>query len=251
MYSHLMVAVLVPWAGKCPHRAAAFSYVRSWYQKNFPDWEICVGEASPGDQWCKAEAVRNALKQTSSDILIIADADCIAPKINEAVDAVRGTYGWAMPHYTVHRLSQEASRQVIENDADPATFPRSSRFYGQLPYAGYAGGGIVVMKRSAYASVPLDPRFIGWGQEDESWAIALRCLQGAPWRPRHGPMWHLWHPPQRRMSRSVGSPASRELRAAYKRVIKERAMERHLSVARAYIEEALEEGAKRRAMSPS
>lgn len=238
------VAVLIPWAGQCPHRTAALTHVQAWYQHNYPDWQICIGESAPGEAWCKAEAVREALRQTGADILIIADADCLAPKIGEAVAAVRAGSAWAMPHYTVHRLSASATRLVIEDGADPAELPRTTGYYSQMPYAGYAGGGIAVVSRETYASTPLDPRFIGWGQEDESWAIALKCLHGSPWRPRHGPLWHLWHPPQRRMTRSVGSHASRELYATYKRVVAERGMERNLATARAFIEQALTEGKK-------
>lgn len=240
----MSVAVLIPWAGQCAHRIAALSYVRTWYARNFPDWQVCIGESSSGAQWCKAGAVREALRQTAADTLVIADADCIAPKVGEAVEAVRSGSGWAMPHFTVHRLSEEGSRSVMHDEADPAHFPRTPRFYAQMPYGGYPGGGIVVVPRNTYASTPLDPRFIGWGQEDESWAMALKCLHGAPWRPRNAPLWHLWHPPQNRMSRSVGSPASQELRATYRRIADPRSMERNLATARNYIEQALMEGAQ-------
>jgi len=43
----------------------------------------------------------------------------------------------------------------------------------QRPYPGYPGGGITVLPRSTYTEVPLDLRYEGWGQEDESWAHAL------------------------------------------------------------------------------
>lgn len=236
----MSVAVLIPWAGECPHRAAALDHVRAWYGRHFPDWQICIGEARTGADWCKAEAVRNALVKTSADLLVIADADCFAPRIHEAVNAVTADHlAWAMPHYTVHRLSSQATREVIEDGTDPASFPRNVRHYAQMPYTGYPGGGIVIVRREKYLDCPLDPRFTGWGQEDESWAIALRSLYGPPWRPATGPLWHLWHPPQRRASRAVGSPASQELRTAYRKAAREKSMERHLQPARAFVREAV------------
>jgi hypothetical protein len=238
------VAVLVPWAGACPYRTVAFSYVRSWYAEHHPDWQICVGEATAGPQWCKAEAVRNAVRQTSADVLIVADADCFAPRVGEAVQAVEQSYAWAMPHYTVHRLTNHATKQLVEAGQEPSQFPRNVRYYAQMPYTGYAGGGIAVLKREAYAECPLDPRFIGWGQEDESWAIGLKSLYGAPWRPQRGPLWHLWHPPQRRSSRSVGSASSGQLRSAYRQAAVQRTMEGNLATARAYIQGAMEEGSR-------
>ena len=240
----MSVAVLIPWAGQCPYRTAALEHVQAWYAENHPDWKICIGESSPGGQWVKAGAIREALRQTPAETLVIADADCLAPKVGDAVAAVQNGHSWAMPHHTVHRLSEEGSQAVIHESADPLSFPRTPRFYAQMPYAGYLGGGIAVVSRTAYASAPLDPRFIGWGQEDESWAMALKCLYGTPWRPRNAPLWHLWHPPQQRMSRAVGSPASRELRSNYRRIKDPRTMERNLATARAYIEQALTEGEK-------
>lgn len=235
------VSVVVPWAGACPYRLEAFSHVRAWYARNYPDWDISVGLGQEGPGWCKAEAVRNAFHRSSADILVIADADCIAPNVGDAVSAVRtGTCSWAMPHRTVHRLNQTASTLVIRDNTDPSSFPRTSLYYAQMPYTGYAGGGVVVLKRETYKNCPLDPRFTGWGQEDESWATALKCLSGTPWRPRHAPLWHLWHPPQQRSSRAVGSPASRTLRSTYRRLVHSRtAMEEHIEPARAYLSDTM------------
>jgi len=232
----------MPWAGVCPHRRAALAHVRAWYAEHHPDWDICIGDAREGADWCKAEAVRNALHWTSddTDILVIADADCIAVNIGDAVGAVRsGTHNWAMPHQTVHRLNRIGTDLVMTQGADPAKLPRTSHYYAQMPYTGYAGGGIVVCKKNTYTECPLDPRFVGWGQEDESWAIALRCLFGPPWRPRHAPLWHLWHPPQQRSSRAVGSIQSRNLRTAYRRLSKSPdAMKQHIAPAKSYVQAA-------------
>lgn len=234
------VAVLIPWAGECPHRAVALEYVQRWYAERFPEWEVLMGEGSPGAQWCKADAVRSAVRKTRADIFVVADADCYAPKIGEAVTAVSDGYEWAMPHYVVHRLSQKATKEVIEEGTDPTAFTRSIHHYAQMPYAGYAGGGITVVHRDAYAQCPLDPRFVGWGQEDESWAIGMKFLHGPPWRPKHGPLWHLWHPPQQRSSRAVGSSASQALRSAYRKAARSNNMESQLAVPREHIAQAIQ-----------
>jgi hypothetical protein len=68
----------------------------------------------------------------------------------------------------------------------------------------------------------MDHRFVGWGQEDQAWAIALKCLFGNPWRSQNGPLWHMWHPPQDRMSREKGSPSSWNLYRLYCRVAADR-----------------------------
>jgi hypothetical protein len=234
------VAVLIPWAGSCAHRLASLRFVESWYGRHFPDWKICIGSSQEGPEWCKAEAVAKAAYQTKADIFVVADADCFSVQIGSAVEAVRNSHAWAMPHYTVNRLSAAASRQVIEGTTQPSAFPRNRQYYAQMPYTGYPGGGIAVVRREVYASCPLDPRFVGWGQEDESWAIALKALYGAPWRPRTGPLWHLWHPPQRRMSRAVGSANSQKLRTAYRAAARDGSMPHMLGPARRYVSPFLE-----------
>src|SRR5690606_37809457 len=83
--------------------------------------------------------------------------------------------GWAVPHRLVYRLSEAATSGVLAGLA-----PSPGMRLVQAPYVGYAGGGITVLPRSTYDQVPLDPRFRGWGQEDESWAHALTVLAGDP-----------------------------------------------------------------------
>jgi hypothetical protein len=223
------VAVLIPWAGKCPHRRAALGYVRTWYGEHHPNWQIAVGRSKVGSQWCKAKAVADALRQTAAEILVIADADCLTPGVGEAVEQAEEGSPWAMPHYKVHRLNQSATARVLAGET-PEKVTAGRRVYTQSPYVGYAGGGVVVVRRDVYLSAPLDPRYLGWGQEDESWADALSLLYGEPWRSKL-PLWHLWHPPQQRMTRVTGSHESRELRKQYRRVTTIRGMERLLKPA--------------------
>ncbi len=74
---------------------------------------------------------------------------------------------------------------------------------------------------------PPDVRFVGWGQEDDAWACALKGLVGPPMRGAHD-LWHLWHTPQERMSRSEGNEAGVELVNRYGRVRSDRAALRAL-----------------------
>lgn len=47
-----------------------------------------------------------------------------------------------------------------------------------------------------------------------SWSDALTTLHGHPWRG-DAPLFHLWHPPQERISRQVGSQENQALRRRY------------------------------------
>jgi hypothetical protein len=77
----------------------------------------------------------------------------------------------------------------------------------ERPHFGSWGGGVVVMPREAFAEVPLDPTFEGWGHEDHSWGVALFAVLGDCWRGED-PLVHLWHPPAERLNRKKGSGVS-------------------------------------------
>lgn len=231
------VSVLIPMAGDCPHRAMAWRYVQAWYTARHPGFEVVRGVLDGSAPWCKARAVAQAARTATGDVFVVADADCFTEHLDDAVTSLSQGYEWAMPHYTVNRLSRPATAQVYRGAA-PAAFPRTRHWYAQLPYVGFPGGGITVMHRRVYESAPMDPRFTGWGQEDEAWALALRTLHGRGWRPSRGaPLWHLWHPPQKRMSRSVGSDRSRSLLADYKKARTQDTMASLMDVPRAFHQE--------------
>ncbi|MFC7330831.1 hypothetical protein [Marinactinospora rubrisoli] len=162
------------------------------------------------------------MPRATGDLLVVADADCWSPGIPAAIDAVRDGAAWAMPHGPVHRLTEQATSQVLAGAEPHPRMPLT-----QPPYPGWPGGGIVALPRRLYEEVPLDHRFVGWSGEDESWAHALTALGGPPWRGR-SPLWHLWHPPQPRMSRRWGSVAARELAERYRQAARSPAAMREL-----------------------
>lgn len=209
------ITVLIPYGNGTPWRRQALHTVIGWYVQNLENARILLGYGR--EPWCKARAVAGALERTREEpIVIVADADCIAPGIHEAVQAVRDGASWAMPHLKVHRLSRHATTKVHEG-VDPALLTDRRLWLDQNPYLGYEGGGVTVLGRQAYLDCPLDPAFVGWGQEDESWAMALNGLYGPPLRSR-APLYHLWHEKPARLTRYAGSEASLARLADYKRV---------------------------------
>jgi hypothetical protein len=142
----------------------------------------------------------------------MADADvwCSSAAVEEAVLRVDHGKPWAIPHLAVHRLTPEGTAlfkvhaHVWIEDLD------------EPPYEGVPAGGMFVMRRELYEAAPLDRRFRGWGQEDQSADMAWTTLYGLPWRGVD-PLWHLWHPPMKRDNRVVGSKESRALWERYRR----------------------------------
>lgn len=200
--------VVVPWRPGCPHRDRAWAYV--WTRHLDAGHDVRVGRYPPGELR-KAAAVADGLAGVAG-LVVIADADVWCDGIPAAVDAVRAGAAWAVPHRLVHRLTADATDAVLAGgDLEGPTTER--------PYRGQAGGGIVVTTTDLLDAVPLDPRFEGWGQEDEAWEAALLATAGRPWRG-DAPLWHLWHPPQPRMTRHTGSKSSRALWKRYRQALR-------------------------------
>lgn len=195
------VEVIVPFAGQCPHRLKALEFTRGRYP-----WPVTVAEG--GEPWSKGRAVTPAVEASSADILIVADADCVTDGLPAAVEAVADGAPWAIPHGMVFRLTEKGTDRYMKTGEFGHPFDRR-------PYPGMAGGGFVVAPRETLLEVPCDSRFQFWGQEDESWALALTTIAGAPWRGS-ADLIHCWHPPEPRMSRRKGSPESWALYQRYR-----------------------------------
>lgn len=210
----MTVSVLVPWTPGCPWRERAWAWVSEKYSATFPDWELVIGDGATSAGYSRSRAILDAAAKAAGDVLVIADADVWCdpgPAVDQVADA-----GWAIPHELVHRLSPDSTDLVLAG-ADWRGLPLSTdNSQDRRPYRGHPTGTLVVVRRDVLVDVPPDRRFVGWGHEDDAWACALRTLVGAPWRGRDD-LVHLWHPPQPRVSRRVGSNESAALMARYRR----------------------------------
>lgn len=213
-------AVLIPWRPtSCPHRTRAFEFVTARYAQEHPDWQVAVGVHEIGP-WNKAAAVDDALAQTQAEVIVVCDADVWCAGLAEAVHRVQGN-PWVVPHRGVHRLTAESTDRYMAGE------PWRDLPLDERAYLGVEGGGITVLRREVYEDCPLDPRFLGWGSEDESHGWALHALHGPPVRLKH-PLIHLWHPPQERARRHMGSLESWDLRKRYARARDREHAMRHL-----------------------
>lgn len=204
------VTVVVPFTPGQPDRDRAWEWVRDKLEQTYPDWEIIVGTGDP-ERWVKADAVMPAVEAAKPGIVIVHDSDVWCDDTHQAVRAIEVGHTWAIPHYQVRRLTRASTGRLLAGE-EPSRLPLD-----EPAYVGCASGGIVVAPRDTFLDIPLDPRFVGWGSEDRSWAMALRILLGGPWRGDTN-LFHLWHPPQERMTRNIGSEQSHALRQRYEAV---------------------------------
>lgn len=216
----MSVSVVIPWRSSEFYRVNNLAYVRAWYAAVYPDWEVVVAELPDGGPWVKAVAVHAGVQRAAGDVIVVADGDVITPNVGACVDEVAdGRAVWAVPHHAVYRLRPYATEDLWMGRRElpdwRVSFTQLRATIAEV-HKGVAGGGSVILPRSLWANIPMDARFTGWGQEDLAWGWALTRVHGLPFRP-HGPCYHLWHPPQPRLSRSTGSLDSKALYARYSR----------------------------------
>lgn len=176
-------------------------------------WPVLVGLAD-ADAWSKGLAVAHAREQAGgADVVIVHDSDVVVnvEALRAAVRAVAGGDAeWAVPHETVYRLDKATTSLFTARGELPHV-----RRLARPAYRGVRGGGCTVMPTEVYDETPLDPRFVGWGGEDEAWGWALHGLHGAPWRG-DAPLFHLWHPHAAPGAQRPPAVESAELRRQYR-----------------------------------
>lgn len=208
------VAVVFPWRKGCPYREAAFTWVRDQYRAAHPDWDLVVGLCADDRPFNRSEAIMDGARRTTAGVIVVADSDVWCDGVGDAVAHVEAS-GWAIPHWYIHRLSRESTSKVLAGE-DWHGLPLShDNKQDSRPYRGNESGTLTVFTRDLLFDVPYDRRFVGWGQEDDAHATALRSLAGKAWRARHD-LVHLWHPPQPRKSRAVGTPENFALLRRYR-----------------------------------
>lgn len=195
--------IVIPWRDGCPHRQRALTWVTNRYRQL--GHNVVLGEC-PDGPWVKALAVQDGLRRTDGGIIVIADADVWCDGLHDSIDAVADGAWWSIPHHTVHRLTEDATAQFMADGKPTDTIER--------PYKGRAGGGIAVIRRAVWEQTPMDPRFAGWGGEDDAWNLAVCSVFDKPAR-FDADLWHLWHPPQSRMTRGKGTEANWALQQRY------------------------------------
>lgn len=211
----MKVAVLVPLGSLNTARRDAWSYVARHYGEHHPEYELVVGRCEERP-WRKGVALAQARAHTDAEILVVADADVLCPpaRLAEAVLAVRdsivgGTGAWVIPYREVRRLTERATRSLYDGRYTPDDLERAT-------YTGTLGGGLLALPAALYDDVSgVDPRFAGWGGEDEALGLALRCLHGPP-AQLAGELVHLWHPHAYRPARAPETIESRRLLDRYR-----------------------------------
>lgn len=201
----MSVSVVIPWRPTA-ERQPAFDWVRRRYQALFADWElICADAEGP---WSRARALNAGAREANGEVLVLADADCIAPAA-ELRALASSDLSWGRPFDRLLRLGVEETEAVLASDPRHPALPRR-----EPSNTGSGTGGVVVLQRELFGD-GFDEDFEGWGAED-NWLAAILRRDSGPGRHLPGTLMHLWH--RREIDRT--SPAYRrnvELLAEAKR----------------------------------
>ena len=209
-------------------RARNWAWLQEYWRENLPGAEIVVGEdadVKKGLAFSKSVAVNNAVSKALGDIFVVVDADgyisvesvlLCAKEIR--TERKRGYRVWFVPYRKFFRLTEEATKRVLESDPkNPHKFSTppsddeilNKGFYKDSPEASighWYGALIQIMSREAFEEVGgWDSRFRGWGGEDHAAMRAMDTLYG-PHKTLPSPVLHLWHPIQ---SSTIGSAKNR------------------------------------------
>lgn len=209
------------------YRNAAWTWLRRRYEALFPDWGIRVGTGER-KVWRKGAAIDHAIRESTAEVVVISDADCIVPRdaLQNAVRLVQsGEAAWVMPHGMVYRLSDTTTDHLLTKDPTitvEAIDLHPSRLH-RPPYVGSQGGGVLVVGRAEYLATRGIPKvFVGWGAEDEALAVILDTLLGPHTRFTDIPLVHLWHPHQRSENRQAQVAQSEKNRLIFERYLRAR-----------------------------
>lgn len=221
-------SLVIPWGwNQDSYRTRALSFVTRRYHYLYPQAEIILGRPSRDTAFNRSEAILEGASRATTDIVVAVDADSYVP-LDQALRNV-GDHGWALPHRWMRRLSATSTYEVLTGNLQlgPELELSQDNPRDSVPYRASPTGTAIVIERDLLFAVPPDVRFVGWGQEDTAWNIALVVLQGRPWKG-DADLYHLWHPEPERQNRVIGSEASKALLSRYQQCRQDRGRMRAL-----------------------
>lgn len=184
----MKVRVAVPRRADGGHRDKLWRYCKRQWRSQFPDWKLVEGHHDIGP-FNRSAAINNAAAG-KWDVLVIADADVLADHnaISHAVEACSDGRVH-LPYQRRMMVSELGTRRILRGHKGSWSgwsTPDTNRQHCS---------SVVVLNRALWDSVGgFDPRFEGWGAEDDAFVTACDTLAGH--HVRHaGNVWHLWHRP--------------------------------------------------------
>lgn len=186
------VSILVPHRNGEFYRDRNWKYLKKIYEHLIPDAEICLGDTS-SIPYSKSEAVNNAFKKSTREILIIMDSDILIDieSLNTAISIV-DKYKFILPYNKLVRLDEKSTEKILNKEMfniedidinNNSIIKEESRMVG----------GIYVTTKEVYKNIGgFDERFRGWGGEDDAVLSCVKYIYGKYHR-LDNILYHLYH----------------------------------------------------------
>jgi hypothetical protein len=179
------------------HRVKAWRFVERQWRRMYPNAQIVIGDDDGGEPYSKSNAVNDAYRKSSGDVLVVADADSWLEKdvLDKAIEFALERQCLVVPWAKVWRLGPEGTKKLLRSRKKVPEITdemKAESFEGPNPIT---AGTLFVIRRDAFERVQgMDPRFRGWGFEDIAFRRACDTL--LPFRTRYwnGEVISLYHP---------------------------------------------------------
>lgn len=183
--------ILVPRRAGIADRDALWEYTRAWWAERHPEVRIVEGDHTEGTLFNRSAAInRAAAKAGSWDVAAIIDADVLIDP-----DVVRRAFGSALetgrmtiPFNVRKDLSAKGTAVVMGG------YRGSWERYVYRRFRDMVSAVVVVSRELWDATGGFDEAFVGWGWEDNAFAVMCETF-GGPIDRWPGELWHLYHAP--------------------------------------------------------
>lgn len=156
--------VCVPWR-ESPSRLPAYKRVRRFWEAH--GFDVILGDSDPELPFNLSQARNNAVRRADTDIVIVADADTLV-SIDAVHTAIEMPEAIVWPFIDYLRISSD-----WVDAEDLSAVPILHRHPRSV-------GGVYVCDRAEYWRLGgFDERFVGWGYEDNAFALLARTFSTA------------------------------------------------------------------------
>jgi hypothetical protein len=190
----MKISVLIPFkSDEGGVRDLNFYHVKKRYEILMPELELVIGE-DDSRPFNRAKARNRAAAKATGDLYIMADADVFfGTRLIDKILAIAPLHPWIVPFSRGYKLTADGAGKAIQTGE--LKLPTNLKNTDIAENFTSLGALMNVVSRQAFETVGgMDERFLGWGSEDEAFAIALDTIAGKHFRMNET-IFHLWHPP--------------------------------------------------------
>lgn len=189
-----MLSLLMPFRDDDGTRTVVAEWIQARWRHYFPEAELIIESDDGGTPFSKTIAVNRAAARATGDVLAILDADTWVrvERVKKVVAAIEsGEVPWAMPCSRAYRLTRLFTSRLLRMPPE-GTFPIVKTRTDCEEIVG-AVGFMHIFPRGAWEAVGgMDPRFRGWGGEDNAITWAMDTMWGQHVQFPSTAL-HLWH----------------------------------------------------------